>query len=337
MIVDLHAHLYPERYMEEIARSGGRYGVGVERDDDGRRFLRSGGIRFWWYLEGFYDVDRRLAVMDAAEVDLQVLSMGPPMVYWADPQLGARLSRVLNEEVAGTVERHPDRFIGFAAVPLQDTALAIGELRHAVSSLGHRGVGIGSNVHGKPLDHPDLSPYWEAVQDLDVPILIHPINPLGQPAIHDYRLDLIVGFPFDTTLAAARLIYGGVLERFPRLTFILSHLGGALPYLMERVEIGYSTRAAFPDNAMAIPKPPGEYLKHFYLDTVSYSDPALMCALAYAGADRLVLGSDAPFAVGDLARSVTYIRDYKFASDEDKAKILGGNALRLLKLDQQRR
>jgi aminocarboxymuconate-semialdehyde decarboxylase len=332
MIIDMHAHLYPERYMEEVARNGGRFGVGVERDADGRRFLRFEGIRFWWYAEPFYDVERRLAAMDKAEIRLQVLSIGPPMVSWADPQLGAHLSRVLNEEIAGVVERNPDRFVGLAAAPLQDTALAIREVEYAVSNLGHRGVGIGSNIHGKPLDHSDLDPFWAAVQDLDLPIFIHPINPPGQPAIHDYRLDLIVGFPFETTLAAARLIYGGVLERFPRLKLILAHLGGALPYLKERLEIGYLAKDAFPDNPLAISKPPSQYLEQCYFDAVSHNDPALMCALGVGGADRLVLGSDAPFAVGDMGRSVAAIRGYQFAGDGDKAKILSGNAARLLKL-----
>ena len=332
MIVDMHAHLYPERYMEELARSGGRYGVGIERAADGRRFLRFEGIRYWWYVEPFYDVERRLAAMDQAEVDLQVLSMGPPMVFWADPALGARLSRLLNEEIARVVEQHPDRFVAFAAVPLQDTALALAELEHAVGRLGHRGVGIGSNVHGKPLDHPDLAPFWAAVQDLDLPVFIHPINPCGQPTIHDYRLDLIVGFPFDTTLAAARLIYGGVLERFPRLTLMFAHLGGALPFLRERLEIGYQTRDAFPDNPMALTQPPSAYLQRCYFDAVSFDAPALLCACACVGAEHIVLGSDAPFAVGSMERSVAAIRGYGFASEADKRLMLGGNAARLLKL-----
>jgi aminocarboxymuconate-semialdehyde decarboxylase len=307
--------------------------VGIERAPDGRRFLRFEGIRFWWYVEPFYDVGRRLAAMDQAEVDLQVLSMGPPMVFWADPALGARLSRLLNEEIARVVEQHPERFVAFAAVPLQDTALALAELEHAVGRLGHRGVGIGSNVHGKPLDHPDLVPFWAAVQDLDLPVIIHPINPCGQPAIHDYRLDLIVGFPFDTTLAAARLIYGGVLERFPDLKLIFAHLGGALPFLRERLEIGYQTRDAFPDNPMALTRPPSTYLQRCYFDAVSFDAPALMCAYACVGAERIVLGSDAPFAVGSMERSVAAIRGYGFASEAAKLLMLGGNAARLLKLD----
>jgi aminocarboxymuconate-semialdehyde decarboxylase len=332
MIIDMHAHLYPRRFMEELARSGGRYGVGLERARDGRQVLRFEGIRFWWYVEAFYDVDQRLAAMDRAEVNLQVLSMGPPMVYWADPELGAHLSRILNEEIACVVERYPERFVAFAAVPLQDTARALEELQHAVRELGHRGVGIGSNLNGKALDHPDLDPFWSAAQDLELPVFVHPINPPGQPAVHDYRLDLIVGFPFDTTLAAARLIYGGVLERFPKLKLIFAHLGGGLPYLKERLEIGYHTRGAFPDNALAIPKAPSEYLRLCYFDAVSFDHPALMCALACAGPERLVLGSDAPFAVGDIGRSVALIRDYQFASDGDKVKMLGENAAQLLKL-----
>jgi aminocarboxymuconate-semialdehyde decarboxylase len=148
MIVDMHAHLYPERYMEELARSGGRYGVGIERGADGRRFLRFEGIRYRWYVEPFYDVGQRLALLDAAGVDRQVLSMGPPMVFWADPALGARLSRLLNEEISRVVEQFPERFVAFAAVPLQDTALALAEREHAVGGWGTGGWGSARTCTG---------------------------------------------------------------------------------------------------------------------------------------------------------------------------------------------
>ena len=336
MIVDFHAHLYPRVFMEELARVGGPHGVGLERDARGLEGLRFEGLFFWVYEPSFWDVEARIAELDQAGVDLQVLSMGPPMVYWAAPEVGLRLCEILNDEVAAVVARHPTRFLGLAALPLQDTRLALRELERA-RSLGFAGVQMGSNVHGKPLDHPDLWPLYERIQAEDLPIFVHPINPPGQPAIHEYRLDLTVGFPFETTLAAARLVFSGVMERFPRLTVCLAHLGGALPYLQERLDIGWRTRQAIPGNQTRLTRPPSAYFQRFYLDVVSYSDPALVCALALYGADRLVLGSDAPFAVGDLRRSVEYVRSFSLASEHDKAKILSGNATRLLRLDPARR
>jgi len=332
MIIDFHAHLYPRPFMEEISRTGGPYGLGLERNEKGDEILRFEGMPFWAYKENFFDVKRRIAALDEAGVELQVLTMGPPMVYWADAKLALHLCQIMNNEIARLVERYPSRFAGFAALPLQDTRQSLEELKRAIKSMGLKGVQMGTNIHGKPLDHLDLWPVYEQIEALDVPIFVHPVNPLGQPDIHDYRLDLTVGFPFDTTLAAARLIFGGVMEKFPGLKFCFAHLGGALPFLKERLEIGWQTRNIFPGKRTTIPKPPSEYIKLFYLDVVSCADPALLCAFACSGADHLMMGSDSPFAVGDLKKSVECIKKFSFATEEDKVKILYGNAAKLLKL-----
>ena len=330
MIIDFHAHLYPRAFMDEIARVGGGHGIALERGDDGLERLRFEGIMFWAYEPSFWDVEARLASLDAAGVDLQVLSMGPPMVYWAEPEDALRLCQILNDAVAEVVKQHPTRFAGFIALPFQAPELAVQELQRALA-LGLVGVAIGSNIHGRPLDHPDLWPVYEQIEKADLPLFMHPINPIGQPGIHDYRLDLTLGFPFDTTLAAARLVFGGVMERFPGLQVCLAHLGGALPYLQERLDIGWQTRQVFGGEA-GLPRPPSDYFRRFYLDCLSYSDPALLCALALYGADHIVLGSDAPFAVGDPQRSVDYIRNFSLASAGDKEQMLGGTAARLLKV-----
>jgi aminocarboxymuconate-semialdehyde decarboxylase len=332
MIIDYHAHIYPRPFMEEIARKGAPYGVGLERNEAGDEMLKFEGMHFWAYKEHFFNVQQRLALLDEAKVELQVLSMGPPMVYWADPKLALRLCQIMNDEIASLVGQYPTRFIGFAALPFQDQRLAIEELKRAHQSLGLVGVQMGSNIHGKPIDHPDLWPVYEKIEENDLPIFIHPINPLGQPGIHDYRLDLTVGFPFDTTLAAARLIMGGVMERFPGLKICFAHLGGALPFLKERLDIGWRTRHIFPGKRTSIPKPPSEYMKLFYLDVVSCADPALLCALDCSDTDHLVLGSDAPFAVGHLQKSIECVQKFPFFSEADKEKVLYGNAARLLKL-----
>jgi len=322
VIVDVHAHLYPRALMETLAAYGPAHGVSLTADAP--PFLCFEGIRYWRYTAAFHDVDARLRVMDAAGVDVQYLSLGPPMTYWAPPEVGLALCRIHNDEIATVARAHPDRFVGFAAVPLQDVARAVAELDRA-AALGLRGVGIGSNVHGRPLDDPALRPFYERAQALDLPIFIHPINPPGQPAIHDYRLDLVVGFPMDTTLAAVRLVYGGVLARFPRLRVCLAHLGGALPFLRERIVIGYRVREHF-GVAMAITESPEAYLRRFWLDSVSYYDPAMAAGIDCVGLEHIVMGSDAPFAVGDLRRSVESIRGLAFLSAADRERILGPNA-----------
>jgi len=327
MIVDLHAHLYPRPFMQALATSGPAHGVRLT--GDAPPVLCFEGIDFWRYTQSFWDVEGRLKQMDAAGVDVQVLSLGPPMIYWAPPELGAILSRVYNDEIAKVTAAHRDRLVGFAAVPLQDPMRAVAELERAVG-LGLRGVGIGSNVQGRQLDHPDLLPFYERVQALDLPIFIHPINPAGHPDIHDYRLDLVVGFPTDTTIAAVRLVYAGVLERFPRLRICLAHLGGTLPFLRERIAIGYRVGRQHFGATIPIAQSPERYLERFWLDSVSYYEPALAAGIACVGVEHIVMGSDAPFAIGDLARSVDSIRGLTMLPARDRARILGPNALAFL-------
>jgi aminocarboxymuconate-semialdehyde decarboxylase len=270
--------------------------------------------------------------MDAAGVERQVLSLGPPMAYWAPPGLGLRLCRIFNDEMAAVVARHPDRFVALAALPLQDTGLALGELKRAVGDLGLAGVGIGSNVHGVQLDDARLRAVFEDADARGLPMFVHPINPAGHGDIHDYRLDLAVGFPMDTTIAAARLIYSGIVERCERLRICLAHLGGALPVLRERLAIGFRVGREHFGAAFGLAGSPEASLERLYFDTISYYEPALLAGLACVGADRLVIGSDAPFAVGDLARSVREIRAFAFLPERDRQKILADNALRFLGL-----
>ncbi|MBI3635974.1 MAG: amidohydrolase family protein, partial [Candidatus Rokubacteria bacterium] len=189
MVIDVHAHLYPRAFMEVLAAHGPAHGASLT-DDASQPFLCFEGIKYWRYTEAFHDAGIRLRQMDAAGVDQQYLSLGPPMVYWAPAALGLRLARVYNDEIARVARAHPDRFVAFAAVPLQDATLAVEELERAVA-LGCRGVGIGSNVHGRQLDDPALAPFWARAEALGLPVFIHPISPAAHGDIHDYRLDLV--------------------------------------------------------------------------------------------------------------------------------------------------
>lgn len=332
MIIDVHAHLYPPAFMELLAAEGPRHGVSLTAEAPPTLCFE--GIRFWKYTPAFHDPALRLRELDRARVDRQVLSLGPPMMYWADGDLGLRLCRIFNDELAGVVRQHPDRFIGLAAVPLQAVDRALGELDRAVRDLGLAGVAIGSNVQGVQLDDPRLAPFFARAAALDAPIFVHPINPPGHGNIHDYRLDLAVGFPFDTTVAAARLVYSGILERHPELRVCLSHLGGALPFLRERIAIGFRVGREHFGAAFKATGSPEAAIERFYFDSISYYAPALLAGIACVGAERIVIGSDAPFAVGDLERSVREIREFTFLPERDRAKILAENALRFLGLEK---
>jgi aminocarboxymuconate-semialdehyde decarboxylase len=330
MVVDVHAHLYPRAFMEAVAAHGPKHGVSLRGDVPPTLCFE--GIDFWRYTPAFWDEDARLREMDAAGVERQALSLGPPMTYWAPPELGWQLCRIFNDELAAVVHRHPDRFVALAALPLQDGGLALAELERAVDDLGLTGLGIGSNVQGVQLDDARLRAVFEEADGRALPMFIHPINPAGHGNIHDYRLDLAVGFPMDTTIAAARLIYSGIVERSDRLRICLAHLGGALPFLRERIAIGFRVGREHFGAAFGLTGSPEASMERLYFDTISYYEPALLAGLACVGVDRLVIGSDAPFAVGDLARSVREIRAFPFLPERDRQKVLHENALRFLGL-----
>jgi aminocarboxymuconate-semialdehyde decarboxylase len=183
---------------------------------------------------------------------------------------------------------------------------------------------------------------YERIQSLDLPVFLHPISPCGCGSIHDYRLDAILYYTFDTTVAAARLVLGGVMDAFPNIDFCLSHLGGTLPYLKDRLDLGWQRARKLHADNVKIDKPPSHYFSRFYMDNLAYSentfsDAGLLCALACVGTDHIVIGSDAPFPGGDLARSVEFIQRCHLLSEADREKILGTNAARLLRLDKRLR
>lgn len=334
MRIDIHNHFTPERIVLEMERLGQRYGIRIKRNPEGFGTLVIKWESLHTFTKDFTDADQRLKEMDAAGIDKAVVSLATPGLSWADAVFGLTLSQIANDEICKTVRKHPDRFIGIASLSLKNVPAAIGELQRAIS-MGMKGVLIDTNIDGQQLDSPELSPFYEAVQSLDVPILVHPFNPAGHDRPTKYRLDISVGFPFETCLAIGNIIYGGVLERYPKLRFCFAHLGGAVPFLRERMEAGYKV---FPACSRNIPKPPSEYLKLMYFDTAgksgvtppSFHRPAFQCAFEATGSDRLLLGTDHPFGRGNMVNAVRFIEESDFLSQEDKEKILSKNAISLL-------
>ena len=256
----------------------------------GEQFFRDVDDRSW-------SAARRIEEMDRMGVGLQALSPPPVMFcYWAEARATEAFARMQNENVAGVVARHPRRFVGMATVPMQDPALAVKELRHCRERLGLRAVEIGSCPGGRDFDDPELFPFFEACAELDVAVFVHPAAPLvGQERLTKYYFPLIVGNPLETALAASKLIYGGVLERLPRLRVCFAHGGGAFPFTLARLDHGWKVR---PEGPAAIPRPPREYARLLYFDSLTLSAANLRFLVEQFGADHVVIGSDYPFDMG---------------------------------------
>jgi aminocarboxymuconate-semialdehyde decarboxylase len=276
-----------------------------------------------------YNVERRLRDMDAQGLDMHVLSLQPMFTYGLAPERAIPVCRGINNAFAEVVAGHPDRFIALADVPLQSPEDAARELERAVRDLGLRGAEIVSQVNGKNLDDPVMFPFFAKAQELDVPIFIHPAGVPGlEQRLGGYYLTNLIGNPMDTTIAAASLIFGGVLKALPRLKVYLAHGGGACPYIRYRWDHGWKVRD---EGKVNIQRPPSEYFKQLYFDSLTHGAPALSFLAATVGPERIMIGTDYPFDMGNY-NSVAGVESAAGLSDAEKDLILGGNAMRLFNL-----
>ena len=327
MVIDIHAHYVPRDGQEMAAEIGKRHHLKVEKDDRGRDVLTREGRLFLGPLKAeFHDLDLRASIMDQQGVDMQTLSpAGSYFFYWMAPEESLEYARWFNNALAEAVNKNPHRFVALASVPMQDSTRAAVELERAMTKLGLRGAEIASNINGRYFDDAGFEPFWEAVQALDAVIFVHPNQVVGADRMRDYHLANLIGNPTDTSLALAKCIFGGVLERFPRLKFLLAHAGGFLPYTWGRLERGYKVDASCHEK---IPKTPGEYVKLFYFDTIAHSQMALEYLVTNFGAEHVLLGSDYPYDMGD-PEPVETVRRTQLDSHA-KEQIFSQNACRLL-------
>jgi aminocarboxymuconate-semialdehyde decarboxylase len=266
--------------------------------------------------------------MDAAGVSKQAVSIAVPGVNMSTPENAVHLAQVVNNELASLVAEN-DRFIGLASLPMIDPEAAVEELDRVVNELGLSGVELFTNIGGKTLDFEGFWIVYERLSELDVPAFIHPIAPPHRAVYDDYALLAVLGFPFETTHAATRIVLSGLLEKIPDLKLVLSHLGGTLPYLVGRIDDAYRM---FVKSKTTIPKPPSEYLKKMYLDGASFYKPAWGCALGFWGVDKILMGSDYPYGwVGDYSNCVEIVESLSIG-DNEKQLILRENAEKLLNL-----
>jgi len=324
MVVDCHNHVYPPEYIAAIEKGPSAYKLAYDRE--GNPILHSPGD-YNIAVPGHRLMDVREKIIKEAGVDKQIISLTCPGTILETPERAVELARLVNDAFAKIQKERGDHFIPLATLPLNAPAASIVELERAVRILGLRGATVFSNVNGVALSDKRFWPMYEKANELNLTFFMHPTFPVGVEAQLEYMLMPLVGFLADTTLAAAGLVFSGVVERFPRIKWVLGHLGGAVPYLAERFDRGFE---AYPECQKHINRKPSEYLKsNFYYDTVNFDLKALQFAIDFAGADHLVAGSDYPHQIGSMEKMVSSIKELAISS-ADKERILSGNALGLL-------
>ena len=324
-IVDFHNHYYPPEYVETLKTSSSV--VKVTYDKHGNPCVHYPGD-YNILVPGHRDIEYRRGVLEQHGVDTQVLTFTTPGVHVEPAPAAVRMARHINDAFAREVRASRGRFSALATLPLNDPAASVAELERAMTELRMPGAMVFSNVNHVALADARFAPLWKKADALGAVIYIHPTDPAGVEAMLDYWLMPLVGFLMDTTLAASTLVFSGVVERHPHIRWVLTHMGGAIPYLAERLDRGYR---AFAECRQHITKPPSEYLRQFYYDTVNFNPDAVRLAIAFAGAEHILAGSDYPHQIGSIPLMIETIKKLD-VDEKTRAGIFGGNAARLLRL-----
>jgi aminocarboxymuconate-semialdehyde decarboxylase len=331
--IDSHAHYLPRDWPDLAARYGDNRFPVIHHSDDGRSRIYKDGKFFREIWSKTWDPGERIADYAKFGVQVQVISTVPVMFsYWAKPHQALELHQALNDHMAETCRGHARHYAGIGTVPMQAPRLAVQELERCMDQLGLQGVQIGSHINDWNLDAEELTPFFEAAQDLGAAILVHPWDMMGTPSMPKYWLPWLVGMPAEQSRAACCLIFGGVLERFPRLKVCLAHGGGSFPYTIGRIEHGFRMR---PDLvATDNPRNPREYLDRLYFDSWVADDRALRYLLDTVGVSQVMLGTDYPFPLGEQVPGAG-IAALELEPDE-QARMYHGTALEWLGLPRSR-
>jgi aminocarboxymuconate-semialdehyde decarboxylase len=325
-VIDVHAHWYPPEWIALMEREGEANGAKIGRDARGYVTAAPRGLRVIFQPQ-YTDIESRLKSMDKAGVAMHAVSLTQPMVFWAPSAFGAKLCQTFNDACVALNQKHPDRFVGLAMLPMQDQGLALAEFDRVAKLRGIRGIYMATHINGRNLDDKEFWPVYARCEERGLPILLHPVNPVGAERMRGYHLRNFIGNPTETAIAAGSLIFGGALDAFPRLDVVLPHSGGVFPNLIGRWDHGATVRAEVKD----LKSPPSHYLRRFHYDTVAHSPAILMNLVRQVGADRVVCGTDFPADMSDVdpVRSVESLVELSTA---ERDLILRGNAARLLRL-----
>jgi aminocarboxymuconate-semialdehyde decarboxylase len=326
-VIDVHTHMLSEPWLADI-RAHGAPKYGVKPTPAGQDSVYMGGAPFVTLFPEMFDYDLRIANMDKAGVDVAIVSLTCPSVYWGGEAVSTRVAREMNAHMAHQQERFPDRIRFFASLPWQYADSAVTVLKEAVAQ-GAVGVFVSANIDGKSLTSPDFAPVWKAIDDLALPVLVHPTAPQGakEMEMQEYGLVPPVGFMFDTTLAISRMIFDGFLDHYPNLGIIAAHGGATLPYLAGRLD---RCHEMIPACSEVIKDKPSNYLKRIYYDAVVYEQDALeLCIKVAGGPERVMYGSDYPHNIGDMAGCLARVNALDSVT---AATIKGETATKLFRL-----
>jgi len=325
-VIDVHTHMLNKDWLELLRRHGRpRYEVRKSMDAPEGIFLD--GAPFMTPQPGHFDYDERIKKMDEAKVDMAIISLTCPNVYWGGPEVSLEAAKIVNDDMARAQTAYPARIRYIASLPWEYPELAIAELKRA-SDKGAVGVMVLASINGKSLTDPQFAPVWQEIDRRALPVLVHPTAPPGTPDLdlRVYNLIASVGFMFDTTLSIARMIFDGFFDRFPNLKIIAAHGGATLPYLAGRLEICYDNMNAA---RVKISRPPSEYLRHIYYDAVVYRQEALALCIGVGGADHVMYGSDYPHNIGDMKGCLARVN--ALPADQ-REKVRGQTAQRIFKI-----
>lgn len=331
--IDIHTHILPKEWPDLREKYGYGGFVQLEHQGTGCAHMLRDGQFFREVKANCWDPGTRLHECDADQVDVQVLSTVPVMFsYWAKPEHTLDLSRFLNDHIAETAATNPKRFVALGTVPMQAPDLAVRELERCVKELGMPGIQIGSHVNGDNLDSSKLFPIFEAAQDLGAAVFVHPWDMLAKERMPKYWLPWLVGMPAETCLGITSMIFGGVFERLPKLRVAFAHGGGSFPFTIGRIQHGFDVRPDLcaVDNTVS----PRDYLGRFWLDSLVHDATALRYMIELIGPERIALGSDYPFPLGEHHPGRLIESMNLDASTRDL--LLHGAALEWLNLDKER-
>lgn len=333
-VIDLHTHIVPPRWPDRLEEKFG-YGGWLEYNACSEHTidLCIDGSLFRTIDERCWCHDRRAKDCKKANVDMQIISPVPVMFcYWAKGEDALFIAKYINDDIAEAVRTNPTMYQGLGTIPMQDPQLAIGELERCVNELGLRGIEIGTHINDWNLDAPELFPIFEACERLDVGVFVHPWDMMGAAAMPKYWLPWLIGMPAETARAACSLHFGGVLDRFPHLKIALAHGGGSFPYTIGRIQHGFDVR---PDLcATDTQSSPRDSLRKFYYDSLVHDEDALRFLIDQVGIDRIALGSDYPFPLGEPEPG-TLIRSMEDLHETDRNRLLGGTASEFLGLEKK--
>jgi aminocarboxymuconate-semialdehyde decarboxylase len=333
--IDVHTHYLPRSVVAALDAGRPWHGIDFDLDEQGKIVSTTSAMRFALPWPDFRaPIEHRLSEMDRLRVDRHVLSLTPTL--WRHEVEGAHaveMARDVNDETAANVQAHPDRFSGFAFLPLQDAAASVTELERSVRELGLLGAAVTTNVDGEDWDSERLYPVLEAAHELDALLFVHPASVRARTILDRYHLRNLIGNPLETTIAIGSIVFGGILDRLPNLKLVFAHGGGYATFAAGRFDHGYRVR---PESKALVERPPADYLRSLYFDNLTHSAPALRYLVDLVGVDRVVLGSDYPADMG-YTDPVGWLEAAPLLDDTEKGQILGGNLQQLLGLTTRER